>query len=38
MKKYVKKAPTIKIPAMMYKAADGSDETSLAHIGILGPT
>jgi hypothetical protein len=38
MKKYVKRAPTIKIPAMIYKAADRSEEKCLAQIGIFGPT
>jgi hypothetical protein len=36
MKKYVKNAPTIKIAEMMYKAADLSEETARAQIGILG--
>jgi len=37
IKKKVIKAPIIKIPAMIYKAADRSEETSLAHIGMFGP-
>jgi hypothetical protein len=36
MKKYVKNAPTIKIAEMMYQAADLSEETARAQIGILG--
>ncbi len=37
IKKKVIKAPIIKIPAMIYNAADRSEKTSLAQIGMFGP-